>query len=396
MQVARVLLPGFALALSGCLYGHPVVGILPAEPQEEETVLLGLALAGASAVSAGHLHVCARLTSGAARCWGSGQMLGLGLDSTEAVGDDETPASAGDVNLGGASLSAISVTRGHTCALLNTQDVRCWGDGSVGQLGNGGLSFIGDDPGELPIATDVNLGGSGVVEISSGSLAGFGYNCARLSSGDVRCWGENGAGQLGYGNMDRLGEEPGDLPLTANVNITGASGASVVQLALGGGHSCALLDNGAVRCWGDNLDGQLGIGGTDNVGDGPGEMPPADVNLGGASAVQIAAGRDHACAILTTGAVRCWGSGGSGRLGTGGTQTLGDNPGELPLTTDADLGGTRAVQIAAGDFHTCALLEDDSVRCWGFGGDGQLGYGNTQNIGDGPGEMPPPPVPVLY
>jgi len=337
-------------------------------------------------------HTCALLDTGAVRCWGAGGKHGYG--TTAIIGDNETPASVGDLNLGGDAVASIDADRGVTCALLASQEVRCWGDNATGGLGIGSTDAIGDDPGDLPITQNVDLGGASVAEVASGSSAGFGFNCARLTSGAVRCWGRNSGGQLGYENTTSLGGSPGDLPLTQNVDVTGGA-FSVVQLALGSGHSCALLDTGAVRCWGEGFLGQLGTGSSFPVGDdaSPG-MPPVDVNLGGAEATQIAAGAEHTCALLASGAIRCWGRNANGQLGYGNTDNIGDNPGELPLATDVNPGGT-AVQITAGDFHTCALLDTDAVRCWGNSFNGELGYGNTDAIGDQPGEMPPPDVQVL-
>ena len=100
-----------------------------------------------------------------------------------------------------------------------------------------------------------------------------------------------------------------------------------------------------------------------------------------------------ACALLESGAVRCWGGGQQGGLGYGDTADVGDELGEMP-PPDLALGGAASA-IAAGGFHACALMSDGAIRCWGFGGYGQLGYGDTATIGDEPGEMPPPSVSAL-
>ena len=157
-------------------------------------------------------------------------------------------------------------------------------------------------------------------------------------------------------------------------------------------HTCAILDTRAVRCWGHGLNGRLGYGNTDDVGDGetPGTVGP--VSLGaGRRAVAISAGFGHTCVLLDAGAVRCWGYGGNGRLGYGNTTTIGDNetPGGFG---PVDLGaGRSAVAISTGDAHTCALLDTGTVRCWGAGGQGRLGYANTDTIGDNetPGSVGP-------
>jgi cysteine-rich repeat protein len=318
-------------------------------------------------VVAGAEHTCALLETGAVRCWGQGAYGRLGYGNTITIGDDETPATAGDVDVGGDVVQLVAGAE-HTCALLDTGAVRCWGQGAYGQLGYGNTNPIGDD--ETPAtAGDVDVGGS-VVQLAAG---GF-HTCALLDTGAVRCWGHGGNGQLGYGYMGYIGDD--ETPATAgDVDV----GGSVVQLAAGGFHTCALLETGAVRCWGYDAQGQLGYGHTNHIGDDEAPASAGDVNVGG-SVVQLVAGTLHTCALLETGAVRCWGSGLAGQLGYGNTNFIGDD--EAPATAgDVNVGGS-AVQLAAGGEHTCALLETGAVRCWGYGDFGQLGYGNTNRIGD--------------
>jgi alpha-tubulin suppressor-like RCC1 family protein len=156
-------------------------------------------------------------------------------------------------------------------------------------------------------------------------------------------------------------------------------GGVVVQLAAGWEHTCALLETGVVRCWGFGVAGQLGYGNTDFIGDDEAPATAGDVDVGGV-VVQLATGGLHTCALLETGAVRCWGYGESGPLGYGNTSWIGDD--EAPATAgDVDVGGV-VVQLTAGDVHTCALMGTGAVRCWGEGVSGRLGYGNTSHIGD--------------
>jgi hypothetical protein len=162
-------------------------------------------------------------------------------------------------------------------------------------------------------------------------------------------------------------------------------GEPATAIALGDSHSCALLESGDVRCWGgwDSSDGGglLGIAdlnGHAPLGDDelPTAMPPVPL---GEPAVQIAARYRHTCALLESGTVRCWGQTLSG-LGYGDLETVGDD--EFPADRPPiDLGG-RAVQIACGADHTCAFLEHGGLRCFGSALRGQLGYGNEDDIGD--------------
>ena len=143
-------------------------------------------------------------------------------------------------------------------------------------------------------------------------------------------------------------------------------------------HSCAIITDGTVRCWGRGGEGRLGYGNTSDIGDDetPGSVGPVDLGTG-RTAVAISAGSArHTCALLDDGAVRCWGSGTLGRLGYGNTTTIGDD--ETPGSVGpVDLGaGRTAVAITTGADHTCALLDDGTVRCWGTAS-GQLGYGDS-------------------
>jgi cysteine-rich repeat protein len=320
-----------------------------------------------SQLSAGSGHTCALLDTGNVRCWGQGAGGKLGYGNSNNIGDDETPASAGNVNVGGA-VTQIAAGDVHTCALLTTGSLRCWGVGNNGQLGYGNTNNIGDN--ETPAsAGNVNVGGL-VADMSLGNS----HTCALLTTGNVRCWGFGANGRLGYGNIDDIGDD--ETPASAgNVNI----GSIVDQLSVGGGHSCALLDTGNVRCWGVGSLGRLGYGNSDDIGDTEIPASAGNVSVGGLVA-EVSTGSDYTCSLLSTGDVRCWGAGNFGRLGYGNLDNIGDN--ELPSSLgNVNVGGV-VVQLSESAFHTCALLRVGTIRCWGAGNLGRLGYGNTNNIGD--------------
>ena len=178
--------------------------------------------------------------------------------------------------------------------------------------------------------------------------------------------------------------------------------ADVKQIVPGLEHNCALFENGQVKCWGENSDGQLGYGDTNNRGDASGEMGDdlEFINLGTDSAGNpytaraISLGQDHTCAILSTGDVKCWGRNSDGQLGYGDTNNRGDDSGEMGnnlefinLGTDDTGNPYTARAISLGQDHTCAILNTGDVKCWGKNSDGQLGYGDTNNRGDDSGEM---------
>ncbi|HEY6562683.1 MAG TPA: choice-of-anchor D domain-containing protein [Polyangiaceae bacterium] len=342
--------------------------------QTTEATLSLLALTGSgvtadpvTAIGAGWNHSCALLASGNVRCWGEGSQGQLGYGNTQNIGDDESPSTAGSVSVGGRVIQIVA-GRYHSCALLDAGNVRCWGAGGSGALGYGNMNRIGND--ELPVsAGDVNIGGR-VVQLAAGSD----HTCALLDTGNVRCWGAGYKGQLGYGNANKIGDD--ELPVSAgDVNV----GRRVVQLAADYDHTCALLDTGNVRCWGWGQDGQLGYGNTYWIGTERLPVSAGDVNVGGA-VVHVSAGSEHTCALLTSGNVRCWGFNRRGQLGYAHTNSIGDD--EAPASAgDVNVGGSVR-QVAALGGISCALLDTGNVRCWGDGSSGQLGYGNTVTIGD--------------
>jgi alpha-tubulin suppressor-like RCC1 family protein len=345
-------------------------GVIGNVGDDEVPATSGDVVLGGSAIqiAAGYEHTCALLTGGAVRCWGVGALGRLGYGNTDNVGVAPTVADAGDVALGGA---AIQIAAGgfHTCALLDTGAVRCWGSGTSGRLGYGTTAHVGDD--ETPAAAgDVTLGAAAIA-IAAGSF----HTCALLTGGAVRCWGMGSAGRLGYGNTSDIGDNEtpgsaGDVPI----------GGTATAIAAGRAHTCAVLSTGAVRCWGEGSVGQLGNGSTSNVGDNETPASIGDVTVNGAVVASVAAGGYHTCARLDTDEVLCWGRGFSGQLGYGNTSIIGDN--EAPGSVGAVPVGGAATAVTTGDSHSCATLATGAVRCWGYNLYGQLGYGMTDNIGD--------------
>ncbi|MAS53174.1 MAG: hypothetical protein CMJ44_00855 [Pimelobacter sp.] len=334
----------------------------------------------AASVSAGYNHTCVVTVEQAVRCWGTGADGRLGYGNTSRVGDGsvlgaETAAAVGDVPLGGPA-TAVVTGRAHTCALMLTGAVRCWGLNEVGQLGYGHTDTVGDGltPGlETPAdAGDVPLGGTAV------SLAARDdQTCAVLDTGALRCWGIHSFGKLGYGIFEPIGDDEtpadvGDVPLDTDV----------AEVATGTNHTCVLLVTAAVRCWGQGVYGALGYGSEAGI---TLASNATDVAVGGA-VTALSAGSTHTCAVLEDGAVRCWGNGDNGRLGYGDLLDVGDGQVEGYETPekagDVPVGGPVAAITAAGAF-TCAVLQSGGTRCWGWGLYGRTGYAMTDDIGGG-------------
>ena len=321
-------------------------------------------------IATGFYHSCAVLPTEALRCWGFSGDGQLGYGNTSTVGETDTPGSVGPVDLGGHTVTELTAGDYHTCVILDDGTVRCWGYGYDGELGYGNQNDVGatNTPGSMP---PVNLGtGLTATHISAGQS----HTCAILNTGGVECWGDNQYGELGNGITNPRGS--GTFAPVGPINL--GTGHTAKAIAAGAQHTCAILDDNSVRCWGSNAFGQLGSGTSGMVTD-PSTANPVDLGTG-RTAVAITAGDYYTCAILDDGSVECWGQGDSGQLGYGNTRSVGatDTPGSVgPI----DLGGHKAVAISAAADHTCAILDTGNVECWGSGANGQLGYGNTNSVG---------------
>ncbi len=294
------------------------------------------ALGGAVQVTSGLLHTCALSSAGAVRCWGSNREGQLG--TRDAAGNQrETPV---DVLGLGSGVAAISAGQRHTCALLQSGEVRCWGANDSGQLGDGSTQQRSQ-----PVV--VALGGA-----ASAISAGEAHTCA-VVAGALRCWGRNESGQLGVDDFTAR-VQPAAVP---------ALSSGVTAVAAGHDHTCALR-SGAALCWGNNQSGQLGDG---QFGLRP---VPGPVSTLGSGVVGIAVGRFHSCALVSGGAVRCWGGNSVGQLGRGGFQES-----RTPVAVPGLDAGVR--QVVANFQHACALLGNGGVQCWGDNFYGQIGDGTS-------------------
>src|SRR5438067_328979 len=305
---------------------------------------------------------------------------------TIAVGQTQQFTTSGNV-----SATTISAGAMFTCMRRSDGTVQCWCRNSLGQLGNGDNNLAD---------SAVPVGVSGVTNASD-VAGGDEHACALLSDGRVQCWGVADSGQLGDGTTTGFSNVP--------VTVSGMTTATAV--ITGAWHSCAVLADGTMQCWGRNMDGQLGNGTTTSsnvpvtvsgisrpaavaaggyhtcartpdgtlrcwgrTDDGQGGngtwaswSTPVQANITGA--VAVAAGYYHTCALMADGTVQCWGKNTDGQLGNG-TTAGSTNPVSVS-------GISNAVAVAAGAFHTCALMRDTSVQCWGNNSFGQLGDGTT-------------------
>ncbi|MEP6758352.1 MAG: hypothetical protein ABJB55_04080 [Actinomycetota bacterium] len=242
----------------------------------------------AASVSTGAVHACVVTSGGGVKCWGYNAtgMLGDGTRS-----DHKKPVAV--VGLG-SGVADVQAAWDHTCALTNGGGVMCWGHNGDGELGDG-TRIQRNSP------VDVSTLTSGVSQIA----LGFDSGCALTTGGGAQCWGYNGAGQLGDGTR------------STRKNPVGVFGLStgVAAIAAGWDHTCALTTGGGVKCWGNNAHGELGDGThTDR-------LKPVDVVGLSSGVAAVSAGFDHTCALLNTGSVKCWGNNNTGELGDGTAQS---------------------------------------------------------------------------
>jgi alpha-tubulin suppressor-like RCC1 family protein len=364
-------------------------GLTPAD-------VVGLS-SGVTTVAAGAYHTCALTTGGGIKCWGWNWTGQLG-DGTRF--DRSVPVVVVGLSSG---VTVINAGSEHTCAVTAGGGVKCWGDNTYGQLGiDASGSWL------TPVAV---AGLSDIVTtISAGSL----HTCALTSGGGVMCWGDNVSGQLGDGTnimqptpVDVVGLSSGVTAITAGgiyakylyywghtcaltagggvkcwgnnnfgqlgdgttterstpVDVVGLS-SGVMAIAAGGDHACALMAGGGVKCWGDNTYGQLGDGTTTN------SLTPVDVVGLSSGVTALAGGLRHTCAVTAGGGAKCWGRNDYGQLGDGSTTEQ-----HTPVDVVGLSSGVTA--ISAGAFHTCVMTSGGGVKCWGENYDGELGDGTT-------------------
>lgn len=312
-------------------------------------------------IATGSNHTCALLSDKTIKCWGSGTAFGNGTNTSSFV-----PSSSVS---GITTAKDVSSGLDYSCAVLTDGTVKCWGFNDIGELGDGTTTTA-----SIPVST---TGITNAVGVSTSEY----FACAVLLDGTIKCWGGNEYGELGIGTSTApntcTSGTIGSVPCYKSpVQVTGITNATSVSTQRGGGggsFTCATLSGGAVKCWGANYFGQLGNG----TNTGPeaclgSACSTSPVSVSGiTNAASVSTGWHHACALLSDGTIKCWGSNSAGQLGNG---TSSDS------TTPVSVSGiTNASKISAGQDSTCAVLTDGSVKCWGYNTTGQLGNGTTSN-----------------
>jgi cysteine-rich repeat protein len=363
--------------------------------EDTDPIRFGSGVSAALVVAGGNSSAkfsCLVTSAGTLKCFGDNSSGQLGKGNTTDLGDSEdemgnhlTPISLGS----GRRVQDADAGGKHVCALLDNLLIKCFGENGFGQLGQGNTLDLGDNANELgDNLTPISLGTN---RTATHVATGEDFSCAILDDASLKCWGRNDAGQLGQGNTNSLGDAPNEMGDNL-VAIDLGTGRTAIQVSTGAKHSCVLLDNASVKCFGNNSLGQLGQGNTNNLGDGAAEMGDAllAIDLGaGRTATAIAAGDNFTCVLLDNAAVKCFGDNASGQLGQGNSNAIGDGAGEMGDNLAAiNLGSDRtATIIAAGGSTTCVVLDNQELKCFGENGYGQLGQNSTVDIGNNVSEM---------
>jgi alpha-tubulin suppressor-like RCC1 family protein len=289
----------------------------------------------------GQVHTCAITTGGALKCWGA--------NSLGQVGDNTATHRSAPVTIFANGVQDVEVAFGnHTCAIMITGALKCWGRNDYGQLGNG-LTAHSYVPADVTGLT------SGVTQVAASKV----HTCA-IVNGGVKCWGSNGHGELGLGTTGASILTPQDVPgLSSGVTSISAAGLATSS------RTC-VVQYGAVKCWGSGYLGGLGNGSSADL-----YSPTTVIGLGGGlgnGMVKVVVNELHTCALSASGALKCWGANWNGEVGVGNTtlyytpmDVLGMQAGIL----DFDLGSSS----------TCVLALGNSMKCWGNNIGGALGLG---------------------
>ena len=329
-------------------YGTPTVGFL--------------------SIGSSAYHQCAGLVHGTdantISCWGYNLYGSLGSGSTQMVAwnmvRDRPPLQLPD----GLIPTAVATGYAHTCVLFSNGKVCCFGIYSAIGTGNTvslGLS-LNDMGNNLPFVSFP--AGSSIRAVAAGYL----HTCVLMFSWAITCWGSNVGGELGIGSMNPVGSSSGDMGDALQlVQLPTNQTASAVSCGLY--FTCVLSSSSSVYCWGSSNSGRLGIGSTSDIGDGPGEMgnnlKAVSLPSGFTGVKSISCGSAHTCVLNSDGRRAWWGFNGEGQLGIGSKVASVQG---LPLDniTSALLPlGLKAIAVSCGMSHTCALFHNGSIGCWG-------------------------------
>lgn len=347
-------------------------GAITGDQASPSTVSTGGVMSGKTilSISAGSTHTCAIASDNQAYCWGSDANGRLGNGAT--TGDQISPSTVDNTGvLSGKTIFKISAGSTHTCAVASDSQAYCWGSDTNGELGDGGS--LTAQPSPVAVDTSGVLSGKTILSISSAMSSN---TCAVASDNQAYCWGGDLDGQLGNGATS------GNQLSPVSVDTSGVlSGKTITSISAGSTHNCVIASDNQAYCWGSDTNERLGNGATTGN-----QVSPVAVSNGGALAgktiLSMATGSNHTCAIASDNQAYCWGLNGSGQLGNGSITNREDNP--VPVDRTGVLSGKTILSITAGNNHTCVIASDNLPYCWGRDAESQLGNGATTGIQDSP------------
>jgi hypothetical protein len=252
------------------------------------------------------------------------------------------------------------------CRSVSDDPLHCGGCNKACPIPSGGSALCNSGVCAAICPIGSALEGTACVAVPPGSITaaiaiGSDFTCGLTGQGAVKCWGLNSSGQIGNGTITANGA----ASTTKSPSDVIGLGGGLQQIATGGSTACAVTSTGGVKCWGSNTYGQIGQGTTSLP-----KTAPVDVVSLGAPVSRIALGTWHACALTTGGAVKCWGRNNDGQLGNGSTQ---DSAAPVAVTGLS----SGVVAIAAGGLATCAITNAGAVKCWGSNSSGTTGSGSA-------------------
>ncbi len=301
-----------------------------------------------SSISAGDHFTCAVTTAGAAYCWGDNSYGQLGIGSQTS---SRRPAKVG---IEGVTFASISAGATHACAVTTSGAAYCWGSNAGGKLGSG--SAGGGHTVPVPVAGRL---------VFRAISAGYFHTCGITRDGSTWCWGRNEMGEVGTSPRAQA---------AAPQRVAGPLASRQVVAASQFDYSCAVASDSTGRCWGANCYGQLGVDSTTEVCGVP-PMPcastPAAFNVPGPLAL-VSASYSHSCALTAAGAILCWGENNQGQVGIG-------SIGSRVTVPTPVAGGATWRALAVGREFTCGIAVDGAPQCWGRNTNGELGTGDTQD-----------------
>ena len=356
------------------------------------------AVATQLSVGCDSLWVCARWTAAGANptltCWGKGSDGQLGRDdASTGVGDAANEMGNNLISVlppTGRTVAAVATGYQFTAVLLDDGTVTAFGPNSNGQLGRGNTQQVGHSATYSARGAALVLAALPTNTKATKIACGDAYVCALLDDGTVRCWGNNGLNQLGNGNTNSIGDGAGEMG-NSLVAVRLPVLTSAVDVAAGTSFACAVTSDGNVYCWGNNNYGQNGFGTVSTPGQGGNANTLQRVLLPMeffTSVMSVRCGMGFACVLTSTGQVGCWGLNNYGQLGRGDATNVGASAGEMAsLRPIAFPSGLTAISISCGYSHVCAILSNNQIYCWGSNLYGKLGIGSTDSIGDNANEM---------